>query len=259
MKVTDEQIIYAVNNCKSAREAGALLGINHNSFIKRAKKLGIYDNIRLKENKNRRHTVDDNAFKNMDCECAYWLGYIDADGSVVDKTLRFSISRIDKEHLYKFLEYIKSDYDVKDHIAHYTDDNHIRHNFEACYLKICSDEIVNTLKLYGIVQGKKYKDINYLAYIPDEYNMEFIFGLFDGDGSVGYYNNRFVISLCSTKSMTSAILRTLEIYNIKANVQHREQIDVIFIYNSYVKQFFEIYSKRYRLQRKLNIFKTVFN
>ena len=255
-KVTDEQIIYCCHNCKSAREAADILGIHVSSFIKRAKKTGYYDILLNKHNKQRRYTVNDHAFSIMQYDVAYWLGYIAADGSIVGNKLKFCIQRYDKNQLIRFTEFLKSDYQVNDHIAHYKDECGNIHNFDACNLSITSDEIVKDLQNYGIIQGKKYKDINFISRIPPEYRLEFIFGLFDGDGSISFGSTYNALTICSTHSMTDDIILELKEYRIDGHIRHRKDIDVIYIQDKEsIVNFYNKYKYGYRLERKLNKFR----
>lgn len=162
---------------------------------------------------------------------------------------------------------MNSNYPVGEHISHYTDSNGERHCFDACYVKITSNKIVNTLCKYGIVQGKKYKDINFLHYIPDEFKIDFILGYFDGDGSISFLKDkpdRVVLTIATNKSLTLGIQNTLYKCGVTSNIYKRENIDIITIQKiSSVCEFTKIYLEKSNiytvLQRKLNIFRRVFN
>ncbi|UYZ23301.1 LAGLIDADG family homing endonuclease [Mesobacillus jeotgali] len=71
----------------------------------------------------RKFLLDENFFGKITTEeKAYWLGFILADGSVSKENRRncitLSLSRKDKEHLYKFKKSIKATYDIKDKIVY---------------------------------------------------------------------------------------------------------------------------------------------
>lgn len=256
-KVSDEEIIEACKDANSNRDAAKMLGINHEVFRKRAKKLNVYDLILNKKDKRRIYSCNDDTFDTISNESAYWLGYIVADGSIVDNTLRFTVSINDIEQLEKFKIFSNSESNINHHKSHYEDNNGI-HFFDACSLKITSTKMVNDLNKYGIIQGKKYKDIDYLCYIPLAYRMDFISGLFDGDGSVGQYNNRITLTICSTFKMTSNIIDILNDNKISSSVQKRKSIDVIYIAGkSNLAKFYKLYNKGNRLSRKLNKMKDI--
>lgn len=81
----------------------------------------------LKENdisiRSKTHTykADYRVFKEIDSEeKAYWLGFIAADGTIYvreeNASVKINLSRIDRDHLVKFREFMKSNVKIKDHI-----------------------------------------------------------------------------------------------------------------------------------------------
>ncbi len=231
MKVSDSQIIYASQNSRSAAEAARMLGINYKTYRRRAEELGVFKTNQslagVSKPHARKHNINDDVFKVLDREGAYWLGFLAADGSVVDNKLKVVLKGEDKGHLVNMMKYMKSTYPVNDHTAYYTDENG-KHEFPACNVHITSNEIVNTLKNYGIVQGKKYLDIDFLSYIPNEFKLDFIVGFFDGDGSVTTYTNkRQVCTIACNKRLAVSIKFILNMFDIDINVSERDAITVL--------------------------------
>lgn len=259
MQVTDEQILQASINSISASEAARLLGINYKTYRSRASKLGVFKpNQGLKgvnKPKSRKYSVNDCAFDDISNEVAYWLGFIAADGSIVKNTLRFVLNRQDRNHLDRFMEFLNSDYTVHNHTAYYIDTDGIKHCFDACNCKITSEHIVETLSKYGIIQRKKYSDIDFLSYIPSEYKLDFVVGFFDGDGSVSTGSNSCFTIACN-KNLSYHIGSVLLSQGVIHRVSHRETIDVIYITNKIgLNKFCQIYLSKSNmypvLQRKL--------
>lgn len=112
---------------------------------------------------------------------------------------------------------------------------------------------------YGIVQNKTYKNIDYLKYIPDEHKIDFIIGLFDGDGSVsiGESKNKS-INLAVSKCCTDSMVKVLGKYGITCRVVNRYSIDVIYLSNKESRDLFKkLYINKYKeygtMQRKYSI------
>ena len=115
-------------------------------------------------------------------EDAYWLGFITADGSIIEnRWVSISLAEKDIEHLKKFCKYIGlSETETNEIIGHqfggaYTKDNPI------VTVKICSKEIINNLLDKGVFPRKSGKEIPYYDLKPN-LQKHYIRGLFDGDG-----------------------------------------------------------------------------
>lgn len=111
---------------------------------------------------------------------AYVLGYIATDGCVSEeRVLRFGLAIKDESLLYKIKEIMGFSGPVLRRI--------IRANnkeYESSYMNIYNREIVKDLKELGIVQNKTFA-LGRFDFIPKEYELDFVRGVFDGDGSVG--------------------------------------------------------------------------
>lgn len=103
--ITDSEIIEASKNSRSARQAAMSLNMPISSYKRRAEKLGVYRTnqglvgVTLREKTygritdSRVYTVDDNAFSIEHSEKYYWLGFIVADGSIVNDNLQFVLNK----------------------------------------------------------------------------------------------------------------------------------------------------------------------
>lgn len=230
--ISDSDIIRASNISKSAAEAARLLSINYKTYRNRAIKLGVFKTNQPLKGVSKPHpriyNVDDNAFDKINYEVAYFLGFLAADGSVVDNTLRVMIQYRDIDILESLLVFLKSNYPIGYCNSHYTDDKGFVHYFDAAYIKITSDKITDSLAKYGIVQGKKYMDIDFLSKIPDEFKIDFIIGLLDGDGGV-YNSGSNSIAIAVNKSTCKSLVNVLDTLDIEYKVNYRDKIDVVYV------------------------------
>lgn len=106
---------------------------------------------------------------------AYFLGFTIADGHLIQKSgngsaqLQVRLAVLDRDHLRKLLEEIKSNYPIHDHSREYP----------SCSIKIRSDQLVKDLHRHGAHyphEQTRFPDIK-----PSLYN-HFIRGVWDGDG-----------------------------------------------------------------------------
>lgn len=125
---------------------------------------------------NRKYFFRENYFETIDTEDkAYWLGFIWADGYLNKHSLEIEIHIKDKDHLIEFQE------DLCDNHKIYEKERGTTH---SCKLTLGSQKLVNDLISLG------YKDKKIPNNLPEQLERHFIRGLFDGDGSVGFYKGR---------------------------------------------------------------------
>lgn len=136
------------------------------------------------------HQLDDDYFMNIDsADKAYWLGFISADGYIVNnKELRnyelgIQLSSADMEHLKKFNKCINGNYDVSIFKKSPFKDRGYEKEYETASIRIYSKKMVDSLEKHGVVQNKTYT----LEFPKNlgEYTWDYVRGFFDGDGSVG--------------------------------------------------------------------------
>lgn len=263
IKVTDEEIIEASKECPSAAQAAKSLGINVKTYKIYAVRLGIYKtNQGLKgthKKSQRKYNCNDNAFDILTPEVVYWLGYLSADGSIVKNKIQLNINSKDEDVLENFKHFLNAENPINHHKSHchYKDEERY---FDASTFKVASSKIVQRLLDFGIIQGKKYKDIDFMENIPDEYLTDFIVGFFDGDGSVSPTGGaRATISISCNKKLSKSIAKFFKEIDIYYNMKERNRINVFyFTRKDSVAKFRKLYieaSKRYPvLQRKLDKF-----
>lgn len=132
-----------------------------------------------------KYTVDENFFETIDTEKkAYWLGVLYADGCVmhIRNTKYIVFSAVDKE----WLEQYKKDISFTGPVLK---EHHKKYNKDIYKVKCTSKKMYSDLENKGVVERKS----NILEFpvnsVPDSLMPHFIRGYFDGDGSVGVYQN----------------------------------------------------------------------
>lgn len=120
----------------------------------------------------KKYNVDESYFEEIDSENkAYWLGFIAADGCIVNGSLEIGLAAKDKEHLVKFLKDLKSD-------------ARIRLGSKNIYkISISRLKLVNDLTSHGITERKSLT-LKPLIGIPESLYHHYIRGYFDGDGCI---------------------------------------------------------------------------
>lgn len=126
-------------------------------------------------------------FDSWSADMAYILGFIYADGCIIDrsnstgdKVLSIAVSKIDYEHLVNIKNRISPNKRIYQYIKNLNGvDRYI------CYLRIGSAYLCNRLLELG-VEHRKTKILKF-PNISREYINHFVRGYFDGDGSVGFY------------------------------------------------------------------------
>lgn len=122
--------------------------------------------------------VNHNAFKEINEQSAYWIGFLMADGGIYKNSVKLSIK--DQEHLVKFREFTGNKKDIRP-----TKNN-------AYFFGVSSSEYVKDLAIYGVVPCKSHiaKARNNI-----EQNTHFWRGVIDGDGSIGFARTTPVLAL----------------------------------------------------------------
>lgn len=145
------------------------------------------DIVRGHANKGRIYTFNFDKFKEESREKYYWLGFLGADGAVVNNTLSIELNSRDKNHLYKFNQWCESTAKVTDRVNN--------RGSKCSKTNLNSVELVNYLKRYGLIQNKS-KSFEMVG-IPDIYSLDFIRGYIDGDGTIAMRGSQIYLSVVS--------------------------------------------------------------
>lgn len=136
-----------------------------------------------------KYKFNEDFFKDINTENrAYWLGFLYADGCIVDmklkdgtkipQTVQISISINDIEILYKFMKDIELDKNI--YIGTQYNKKSIT---QYCRLQVGSSVMCSDLIKHGCFPRKTYT-LKFPYEIPEELIRHFIRGYFDGDGSI---------------------------------------------------------------------------
>ncbi len=124
---------------------------------------------------HRRYTCDHSFFDEIDSEAkAYWLGFIAADGCVMDSNvLQITLSGKDHEHLLRFKESIRASHPVSRGTS--------SANLPVSRIAIASPQLASALAAHGIVPRKTFI-LEWPKHLSPELVRHFLRGYSDGDG-----------------------------------------------------------------------------
>lgn len=175
----EKQIIYNYTELHMGqKKAGAFIPVSDHIV----KKVLLKYNIPIKtiqETNVNKLWVKHDYFKNQTADMAYWIGILASDGSVNrDKNLVYiELNRSDRELLEKLNLTIENERPVQDYVT--------GRGYENSKLYFYSKEIKQDLQKFGIVPNKTYsEDYCFPHLLKEEFYLDYIRGLFDGDGSV---------------------------------------------------------------------------
>lgn len=209
------------------------------------------------------HDLDIDYFKNIDTQSkAYWLGFIVADGTISKDGYKTSITSKDLEILEKFKAAIKSGHKIT---TVNTFDKRTNKNYKRYLIQICSKDFVKNIIKHGVTNRKSYTCD--FPKIKNKYVLDFIRGLFDGDGSIFLIPNKtqFRISFIGTKEILNYIRNFLLNHNIVLKPKLYKLSEKQNVYKiTYSKDSLEICNMLYdqscpktRLFRKFNIYNNI--
>ena len=224
-------------------------GLNKSYFYRH---LDYKEKFREKK-KSRKYTFNINKFKEDSSDKYYWLGFIAADGAIVNNTLSIELKSIDEKHLKLFNEFSENTKGIEKRI------NNL--NVECAKVQINSYELIKYLKNYNLIQNKSLTYIIPEDKIPQKYIMDFIRGIIDGDGCIRINNHQQIsLSFCGgSETCVQQVKNLLSIDNkikldnktysfqVTGNIKAKNILDKIYA-NS---------TEKNRLERKYSIYKTL--
>lgn len=253
----DEIINEYVNNKKSADAICKQYNCDGSSIIRHLREWDIPIRNSASDRYNGLYDVDIHYFDDINTEHkAYWLGYIFADGHI-SKTmhLMFGCQMTDID----ILEKVKEDLNCTYPIRLNKDNNPI--------LNICSKHICQTLLNMGFTHTKSYKvDFKKIvSYIPNYLLCHFVRGMFDGDGSIRYYNYGYAkgyqyhLGYTGLKEVCEFVAEFLK---LKTKLARERNTDTYTLKTANAQMIKYIYSILYKdatiyCQRKYNTFQEI--
>lgn len=224
---------------KSTREIGKIMDTSGVTISKHLQKMGI--EIRDLHNSRQEYTFNEDYFETIDNEHkAYWLGFIAADGCVLEPTtciskrtgkeitkgngaLEIALQKSDINHLKKFQQDISDTHKI-----------YFRKQQEACSLKLHSSKMYEDLIKTGIIP-RKSKKLKFPQTISEELFPHFLRGYFDGDGSISFSKTKkgtimlysIAVSFIGNEEFITQVSNKLKKYNIKGNFSYKRGIENI--------------------------------
>ena len=254
---TKEQIEHAYDVAGSAMGASRLLGVKIDTYKKYAEMYGCYRKNQSGKGTHKNRTFIENPDINIhyfdiidSSDKAYILGYLLADGTVRDNSLRIYISYRDRE----ILEYICSKLNINvSKIIDYVCTNIYKgehREFQCSRLSVLSQHIVHTLNSYSLVVNRVIDNIDLFSSIPEEMMLPCVAGYIDGNGAFSHYNCSInIVSNMITCTKLSSYLKNFGITNTRI-YDHGKHAELIFTGN---KEFLYAYisSNEFLLHRKI--------
>lgn len=178
-KEQEEQIIYNYTVLHyGQKKAGAFIPVGDSIVKKVLVKYEIPIRSVQETNKNKLF-INHDYFKTQSEDMAYWIGILGSDGSVnkSENQIYIELQRQDKELLEKLNKTIENERPIKDYET--------ARGYENSKLYFYSAEIKKDLAKYKIIPNKTYdKNYGFPFLLDKKYYIDYIRGLFDGDGSV---------------------------------------------------------------------------
>lgn len=224
-EVTQEQkekIIYNYTVLKKGQKAsGAEFGFSY-KIVKRV----LEENnipIRTKVGGRRQFDVDDNYFspERQSANQAYIIGFLGADGNVNSRENRIDLELWKEDH--DILEQIRTEIKSEREVKIYKCAN----GYEKHKLYFTSEQIKNDLKKFHIIPNKTYsKEYTFPELIEEKYVIDYIRGLFDGDGSVKWTNGTICFQIdSSSKEVLEGINNFFEKKDIHLSFGENQKVN----------------------------------
>lgn len=185
-------------------------------FVISRKSFALYlkeNNVDIKiKSDNAKRTLNKEFFRKIDTEeKAYWLGFVFADGCVVNNTstgsyrLCVELSSIDKSHLEKLKQSTESDAKICK-----------RKGRDMSSVNLVSKELVQDLIRHGCIPNKTEHGFipEHISNLNNDLKMAFIRGYLDGDGFIDKTRYRIVFTIKSL-NIAECINKMLNSYKSK--------------------------------------------
>jgi len=183
--MTHTQIIQLYKDGTSNKELSHLTGLHRVTVQRILKK----NNITLRKTRKSELKLNKSFFSEYNKESCYWAGFILADGNIRKNrnTLQITLKNTDITHLNKFLNCIKCyDYRAKENKKK-----------TIATITISIDEYKLDLNTFFDIGPQKTFTSKISDKIPVDFYPDFIRGIFDGDGCVGYSNCIYINFVCT--------------------------------------------------------------
>lgn len=175
-------------------------------------------------NPAQKNTYNENVFKKIDNEeSAYWLGFITADGCIVERkkngrvksmTLEIGLALKDIKHLEKFCKFIgisKSEIRFKKSYLKATDKY-----YDVCRVGVYNTEICRDLIELGVTP-RKSGTAEFCPFIPKELLVHYLRGCVDGDGYFRKQKKTYSLEILASRSFINTVVELFEINSYRVS------------------------------------------
>lgn len=170
--------------------------------------------------RNKTYSYKKDCFKKINTkEKAYWLGFLYADGYIRAYDMwncHLTLGVKDNMELKKFAKLVSNDLPV-----HYEDTKLGGKDFQVARVSITCKEIVEDLIKLGCVPNKGNNIVwPTVEQVPSRFEIDFLRGFFDGDGSVACNGRRLTLSLnCASEEFAESFVECLIQRDICVNIK----------------------------------------
>lgn len=213
-RITEEEENWILSEDYSLNELAEMIGKPVRSLRRKAKQLG----VKLRASKLKEYEI---FFDEIDENSAYVLGFIAADGWILDNygkgtnRLTIELAKKDLDTLYKIVDLMQIPRqkikEVKCHI------NSFAPGKIQVKLEVHSKYLIQALKEYNITPRKSLT-LQFPTNIPFEYTADYMRGYFDGDGSFYEIDQLSGNRLTSNIVLNSEIPGTLDFLKVFLNL-----------------------------------------
>lgn len=220
-KDEENQIIYNYTILKmSQKNSGAFIKVS-DKVVKRVLKENNIP-IRTQGESRQKYFIKKDYFLNQTPNMAYILGLLASDGCVhgSKNLIYIELQRNDKELLEKVNKELENTRPIKDYES--------TKGYLNSKLWFYSKEAKDQLKEYHIIPNKTYSnDFKFPETLKEEFYIDYIRGLFDGDGSIKDTNCTPTWQIdSSSKDIIENIQQILLKYNIETKIQEKQSKNI---------------------------------
>lgn len=178
-------------------------------------------NIKVKKryDRNKKYTYNENCFNQLNEQSCYFLGYLFADGCLLDKTfkcVKLTLALEDINILEKFKLFLGTNAPILTYRSN--------KGFYNSTVRINNIKIYNKLKELKL-EPRKSLILKFPDYLPDEMLSHFMRGFFDGDGCICLKNGKIFKYLhLNLVSSYDFLFKYREILEKKCSINRRKII-----------------------------------
>lgn len=211
LKSKEQEICANYIGGESSNAIAKKLYISKSSVKKILKKHNIL--IRNASISHKIYNCDESIFEIIDShEKAYWVGFLTADATITNGSLKLALAIKDYTHLEKFKIFMKSDHKIYMYQQIPGENSVIKNKSKKYYygiISIHSSKIINDLDKYSITPKKSFTT-QFGKNIPNEFINSYMLGLIDADGFITVSNNKITIGFLSHNNFAQTFKHILK-------------------------------------------------